>query len=82
MGVGFAVPSAMARLIMDSLIREGKVVRGWLGVSIQDITPELSRQFRLSDNRGALISEVMEGSPASRAGLKQGDVIISYAGQK
>lgn len=81
MGVGFAVPSGMANLIMESLIQEGRVIRGWLGVSIQDITSELSKEFKLSEMRGALVSDVMEQSPASRGGLRQGDVIISYAGQ-
>lgn len=82
MGIGFAVPSNMARAVMESLIKEGKVTRGWLGVYIQDITPELAKQFKLSSNRGALISDVIDNSPADRAGFKRGDVIIEYDGRE
>jgi len=67
---------------MDSLVKEGKVTRGWLGVYIQDITPELAKQFKLSTNRGALVSDVMEGSPADKAGLQRGDVILHYNGKE
>src|SRR3989304_3234203 len=82
MGIGFAVPSNMAKTVMDSLVKEGKVTRGWLGVYIQDITPELAKQFKLSTNRGALVSDVMEGSPANKAGLQRGDVILHYNGKE
>ena len=82
MGIGFAVPSNMAKTVMDSLVKEGKVTRGWLGVYIQDITPELAKQFKLSTNRGALVSDVMEGSPADKAGLQRGDVILHYNGKE
>src|SRR3989344_4104793 len=64
MGIGFAVPSNMTRAVMDSLIKGGKVVRGWLGVSIQDVTPDLAKQFGLKDSRGALVSEIIPDSPA------------------
>lgn len=80
MGIGFAVPSNMARRTMQSLISYGKVIRGWLGVSIQEVTPELARQFDLSDLSGALVSEVMKGSPAGDAGIKRGDVITVVDG--
>lgn len=82
MGIGFAVPSNMAKTVMDSLVKEGRVTRGWLGVYIQDITPELAKQFKLSTNRGALVSDVMEGSPADKAGLQRGDVILHYNGKE
>lgn len=81
-GIGFAIPSNMARNIMDSIINEGKVVRGWLGVQIQSLTSELAKQFGLSDENGALIVEVMDDSPASKAGLMRGDVIIEFDGKK
>ncbi len=81
MGIGFAVPSNMTRAVMDSLIKGGKVVRGWLGVSIQDVTPELAKQFGLKDTRGALVSEVIPDSPAASAGIKTGDVITSFNGK-
>ncbi|MEW6324914.1 MAG: DegQ family serine endoprotease [Nitrospirota bacterium] len=78
MGIGFAVPSNMVRLVMTSLIKEGKVVRGWLGVSIQEVTSELAKQFDVKEGRGALVSDVLKDTPAERAGLKRGDVIIRY----
>ena len=81
-GIGFAIPSNMVRSVMDSLIKKGKVVRGWLGVSIQKITPELARQFNLKDEVGALVGDVVENSPSEKAGLKRGDVIIEYDGRK
>jgi serine protease Do len=81
MGVGFAVPSNMAKSVMDSLVKSGKVIRGWLGVSIQDVTPELAKQFALPETKGALVTDVLEDSPAAKAGLQQGDVIISFDGK-
>jgi len=82
MGIGFAVPSDMARSVMNSLIKYGKVTRGWLGVSIQKVTPALAKQFHVPNAEGALVSEIMQGTPASHAGLKSGDVIVEFDGQK
>jgi serine protease Do len=82
MGIGFAIPSNMVKTIMTSLIKTGKVVRGWLGVSIQKITPDLASQFNLKAENGAIVSDVVENSPADKAGLKQGDVIVEYDGKK
>ncbi len=81
-GIGFAIPSNMAKIVMDSLITKGKVVRGWLGVSIQPITPELAKQFNLEEEYGALVGDVIEDSPAEEAGIMRGDVIIEYNGKK
>ncbi|PKL51586.1 MAG: hypothetical protein CVV37_05685 [Nitrospira bacterium HGW-Nitrospira-1] len=81
-GIGFAIPSNMVKSVMDSLIKKGKVVRGWLGVSIQGITPELAKQFNLKESTGALVGDVVENSPAEKAGLKRGDVVIEYDGKK
>ncbi|PKL49794.1 MAG: peptidase [Nitrospira bacterium HGW-Nitrospira-1] len=81
-GIGFAVPSNMARLVMDQLIQKGKVTRGWLGVTIQEITPELSQKFGLKTAKGALIGDVAKGSPAEKSGLKRGDVILEFNGKK
>ena len=81
-GVGFAVPSNMARKVMESLVKTGKVVRGWLGVSVQDLTPQLARQFGAKENEGALVGEVMKDSPAEKAGLKRGDVIVAVSGSR
>jgi serine protease Do len=81
-GIGFAVPSNMAKQVMESLIKTGKVVRGWLGVSVQDVTPALSKQFGVPVGEGALVGEVVKGSPAEKAGFKQGDVIVEFNGKK
>ncbi|TAJ97063.1 MAG: DegQ family serine endoprotease [Candidatus Manganitrophaceae bacterium] len=81
MGIGFAVPSNMAKLIVESLVKNGKVVRGWLGVSIQEITPQLAKEFGLKESKGALVGDVLPNSPAEKAGLKRGDVIVQYNGQ-
>lgn len=81
MGIGFAVPSDMARTVMDSLIKTGKVVRGWLGVSIQEVTPDLAKQFGMKESRGALVSEVIPDSPAAAAGIHSGDIITGFNGK-
>ena len=80
-GIGLAIPANMANFVMDSLIKKGKVIRGWLGVMIQDVTPELAQAFGIEKNEGALISEVYADTPAQAAGLKNGDVVIQYNGQ-
>jgi serine protease Do len=81
MGIGFAVPSSMARSILDQLIKNGKVVRGWLGVSIQELSPELAQQFGVPDAKGVLVSEVLDDSPAKRGGVERGDIIQEYEGR-
>lgn len=81
-GIGFAIPTSMAKAVMESLITKGKVVRGWFGVTIQPLTPELAKQFNLKEERGALVGDVIEGSPAEKAGLQRGDVIVEYEGKK
>ncbi len=80
-GIGFAVPSDMARAVMDQLIRFGEVRRGRLGVTIQDLTPEIADAMDIRDNRGAIVSSVEPDSPAEAAGLKAGDVIIAINGE-
>jgi serine protease Do len=80
-GIGFAIPSTMAKNVMQQLVETGKVVRGYVGVMVQDITSELADAFELKDaTRGALVAEVVPGSPASKAGLKSGDVIVELGG--
>ncbi|MDP2755137.1 MAG: Do family serine endopeptidase, partial [Nitrospirota bacterium] len=81
-GIGFAVPTNMAKTVMDSLINKGKVIRGWLGVTIQSLTPELAKQFDLKEEKGVLVGDVVEGGPAEKAGLQRGDVIIEFEGKK
>jgi len=82
-GIGFAVPSNLARYVMDRLITEGKVTRGYLGVRLQpDVTPDLARQFNLPDINGALVTTVEPGSPAAKAGLKEGDFVTEFNAKK
>ncbi len=79
-GIGFAIPSNMAKTVMTQLLAGGKVHRGMLGVGIQDVTSELAENFGLKDIRGVIVNSVTAGSPAEKAGLKQGDVITSLNG--
>ncbi|HVP33516.1 MAG TPA: trypsin-like peptidase domain-containing protein, partial [Steroidobacteraceae bacterium] len=79
-GIGFAIPINMARDIMTQLIARGRVVRGWLGVVIQDLTPELAAGFGVREDAGVLVAEVMKDGPADGAGLRPGDVITGFGG--
>jgi len=81
-GIGFAVPVSLAKNITDSLIKTGKVVRGWLGVAIQEITPDLAQAFKAKDQKGALVSNVNEEGPAMKAGVQRGDVIVAFDGKE
>ena len=80
-GIGFAIPVNMAKDLLPQL-KTGKVSRGWLGVQIQQVTPELAESFDLESEKGALVADVVEDSPADRAGLKTGDIILSFNGQE
>ncbi len=80
-GIGFAIPINMAKDLIPQLISKGRVTRAWLGVGIQDITPDLAKSFNLPDEKGALISNVFPNSPAEKGGLKSGDVIRAYEGK-
>jgi serine protease Do len=81
-GIGFAIPVNQAKAVVTQLIASGKVTRGWLGVSIQPLTAELAKGFNVTEGTGALVSGVQDGSPAARAGIKAGDIITQYDGQK
>ncbi|MDI6728771.1 MAG: DegQ family serine endoprotease [Thermodesulfovibrionales bacterium] len=81
-GIGFAIPSNMVKNVMDSIINQGRVVRGWLGVQIQPLTTELVKQLGLKDEGGVLLVDVVEGGPAEKGGLKRYDVIVEYDGKK
>src|SRR6266850_7211406 len=81
-GIGFAVPINLARYVMERIMTDGKVSRGYLGVMIQPLTPELAKEFKLPENTGALVGEVTPKSPAADAGLKEGDAIIEFNGKK
>ena len=80
-GIGFAVPINLARYVMENLVENGRVVRGFMGVNIQDITPGLAEKFELKERQGALVSEVTPDSPAEEAGLKAGDVVLEFNGK-
>jgi serine protease Do len=81
-GIGFAIPINMAKEILPQLKEKGRVIRGWLGVTVQRITSQLAKSFGLKEERGALVSQVFKGSPAEKAGIKSGDVILEFDGKK
>ena len=81
-GIGFAIPVNMARMVMERLIAEGKVTRGYLGVSLQPLEADLAERLGVQDKNGALVTEVMEGTPAAEAGLEPGDLITEFNGRK
>ncbi|MFH1829494.1 MAG: DegQ family serine endoprotease [Pseudomonadota bacterium] len=81
-GIGFAIPIDLAKQLLPQLVEKGSVSHGWLGVAIQKITPELAKSFGLKKEKGALITEVFSGSPAAKAGLQRGDVILEFNGEK
>ena len=81
-GIGFAIPTNLVKSILTDLREKGKVTRGWLGVMIQKITPDLAKSFSLKDNNGALVGDVIPDGPAAKAGIKRGDVIVEFNGQE
>jgi serine protease Do len=81
-GIGFAIPINVVQDLLPQLKSKGKIARGWLGVVIQKITPEIAKSFNLKETEGALVSDVMEDGPAEKAGIKRGDVIASFNGKK
>ena len=81
-GIGFTIPINMASDILEELKKDGRVTRGWLGVMIQKITPELAETFKLSDSNGALVNDVVPNGPAAMGGLKRGDVIVKFNGKE
>jgi len=81
LGIGFAIPVSLAKQVMESIISTGSVVRGWIGVEPQDVTPEIAESFGLSRKDGALIAAVVQGGPADRAGLRPGDILTSVNGE-
>lgn len=80
-GVGFAIPINLARSVMERLVVDGKITRGYLGVNLQTITPELAEAFNLTETSGALVGGVQPGTPAAKAGIQEGDVIIAFNGK-
>src|SRR5207249_11500757 len=79
-GIGFSIPINQAKDVMQRLRPRGRVVRGWLGIVIQDVTDQLSGSFGVKEREGVLVAEVMKGSPAEAAGLRAGDVVVELGG--
>ena len=80
-GIGFAIPSNSASLVIDQLLEFGETKRGWLGVRIQEVTKEIADVEKLDKPKGALVASVSEGSPSDKAGIKSGDIILEFDGQ-
>jgi serine protease DegQ len=82
LGIGFAIPTSTAKKIMEQIIQNGSVTRGWIGVAVQDLTPDLAESFRLRDPHGVLISEIVRNAPADQAGIKPGDILVNVDGKE
>jgi serine protease DegQ len=82
LGIGFAIPAATAKTVMEQIIETGSVQRGWIGVGVQDMTPEIAESFKIPGTRGTLITEVFRGTPADRGGIKPGDVLVAVDGKQ
>ena len=81
-GIGFAIPVSTAKNVLDAIVKHGQVVRGWIGIESQDITPELAESFGLGRNSGAIIAGVVRGGPADRAGMRPGDILVAVGGRQ
>jgi serine protease DegQ len=80
-GIGFAIPTSLARQVMEQIIQTGSVTRGWIGVEVQDLTPDLAESFKVPNGKGALIAGVIAGSPAEKGGVRRGDVLVAVEGK-
>jgi serine protease Do len=80
MGIGFAIPMSMAKTVMEDIVTKGKVIRGWIGVSVQNITASMRTVLNLGSRKGVLVSDVFKSQPADKAGIRRGDVILSISG--
>jgi Do/DeqQ family serine protease len=81
MGIGFAIPVSTAKMVLEQIVKNGSVTRGWIGVEVQEITPPVAESFKLPTTRGALIAGVLRGGPADKAGVKPGDVLVEVEGR-
>jgi len=81
MGIGFAIPVSTAKMVLEQIVKNGNVTRGWIGVEVQELTPQAAESFKLGGTRGALIAGVLRGGPADKAGVKPGDVLFEIQGK-
>ena len=81
LGIGFAIPTSTAKMVLDQIVKSGSVTRGWIGVEVQEITPAIAESFKLGSTRGALIAGVLSNGPADKAGVKPGDVLVEVEGK-
>ena len=81
MGIGFAIPVSTAKQVMESIVKNGQVVRGWIGVEPNELTPELAQTFGIQSAQGVIVTGVLNSGPAAEAGIRPGDVITQVAGQ-
>src|SRR5258707_3796190 len=81
MGIGFAIPVSADKMVLEQIVKSGRVKRGWIGVEVQEITPPVAESFKLESTRGALIAGVLRGGPADKAGVKPGDVLLEVQGR-
>jgi len=81
MGIGFAIPASTCKMVLEQIVKNGSVTRGWIGVEVQEITPPVAESFKLQTTRGALIAGVLRGGPADKAGIKPGDVLVEVEGR-
>ena len=82
MGIGFAIPTSTARSVMEAIVKDGQVTRGWIGVEPQELSPELAESFGIEAQRGVIITGVLQNGPAAQAGLRPGDVITAVKGRE
>lgn len=81
MGIGFAIPVSTAKLVLEGIVKDGQVTRGWIGVEPNELSPELAQTFDIQAQSGVIITGVLQNAPAAKAGLKPGDVIVKVAGK-
>ena len=81
-GIGFAIPTNIAKAVLDAIVKHGRIIRGWLGVAVQEVTQQIATEFGLKKPGGALIVEVSPRSPAAKAGLRRGDIIVRYGDEE
>ena len=81
MGIGFAIPTSTAKLVLEGIVRDGHVTRGWIGVEPNDLSPELAETFGVKATAGVIITGVLQNGPAAQAGIRPGDVIVDVAGK-